>query len=66
MVLSSPQDQTSIRIEDYVNTNKVMGAAAVFGVINIVVLTALGTIFAFLYNLSAQLLGGLELTLAED
>ena len=66
MVLSSPQDQTHIRIEDYVNTNKVMGVTALIGVVNVLILTALGTIFAFLYNLSANILGGLELTLAED
>ena len=66
MVLASPQDQTPIRIEDYVNTNKVMGITALIGVINVLILTALGTIFAFLYNLSANILGGLECTLAED
>ena len=66
MVLASPQDQTPIRIEDYVNTNKVMGITALIGVVNVAILTALGTIFAFLYNLSANILGGLELTLAED
>lgn len=66
MVLASPQDQTQIRIEDFVNTNKVMGITALIGVINVLILTALGTIFAFLYNLSANILGGLELTLAED
>ena len=65
-LLSNPNDQTQIRIEDFVNTNKVMGFTALFSVINVVILTALGTIFAFLYNLSANILGGLELTLAED
>ena len=66
MILASPQDQTPVRIEDYINTNKVMGVTALFAVMNVIILTALGTIFAFLYNLSANILGGLELTLAED
>ena len=66
MLLSSDQDQTSVRLEDFVNTNKVMGFNALFSLINVVILTALGTIFEFLYNLSANILGGLELTLAED
>ncbi|WP_347349004.1 DUF3566 domain-containing protein [Nigerium sp.] len=65
-ILSSPSDQTPVRIEDFVNTNKVMGVTALIAVFNVVILTALGTIFAFLYNLSANILGGLELTLAED
>ncbi|MFV0405971.1 MAG: DUF3566 domain-containing protein [Propioniciclava sp.] len=66
MLLSNPQDQTPVKLQDFVNTNKVMGAVALLGVVNVVLLTALGTIFAFLYNLSAGILGGLELTLAED
>ncbi len=65
-VLSNPNDQTQVRIEDFVNTNKVLGVAALIAVINVVLLTALGTLTAFLYNLSATILGGLELTLAED
>jgi hypothetical protein len=65
-LLASPSDQTQVRIEDYVNTNKIMGVTALLAVINVVILTALATIFAFLYNLSANILGGLELTLAED
>ena len=65
-VLSNPNDQTQVRIEDFVNTNKVLGVAALIAVINVVLLTAIGTLTAFLYNLSANILGGLELTLAED
>ncbi len=65
-LLASPQDQTQVRIEEWVNTNKIMGVTALIAVINVVILTALATIFAFLYNLSANILGGLELTLAED
>ncbi len=65
-LLSNPNDQTQVRIEDFVNTNKVLGIAALIAVINVVLLTAIGTLTAFLYNLSANILGGLELTLAED
>ena len=65
-LLSNDQDQSPFRVEDFVNTNKVMGFTTLFAVVNVVILTALGTIFAFLYNLSASILGGLELTLAED
>ncbi len=65
-LLSNPNDQTQYRIEDFVNTNKVLGVAALIAVVNVVILTALGTLTAFLYNLSANILGGLELTLAED
>ena len=35
-------------------------------VIDVVLLTAIETLGAFLYNLAATLLGGIEVTLAED
>ena len=65
-LISSPNDASPWRIEDYLSANKVLGVTALVAVINVVLLTALGTLFAFLYNLSANILGGLELTLAED
>ena len=35
-------------------------------VIDVVLITAIATLGAFLYNMSASLLGGVEVTLAED
>jgi hypothetical protein len=43
----------------------VLGGAAVIGAVNIVLLTALCTVSAFIYNMLADLVGGLEVTLAE-
>ena len=65
-LISSPSDTTGWFIEEYVSMNKVLGITALISVINVVLMTALGTIGAFLYNLSANILGGLEVTLAED
>ena len=65
-LVSSPNDTSPWRIEDYISMNKVLGIGALIAVINVVLMTALGTIAAFLYNLSANILGGLEVTLAED
>lgn len=65
-LIANPNDTTPWRIEDYISTNRVLGVSALIAVINVVIITALGTIFAFLYNLSANVLGGLEVTLAED
>ena len=66
ILMTSDQNMTPTRVEDFINTNKLMGFTTLFAVVNVIILTALGTIFAFLYNLSANILGGLELTLAED
>lgn len=65
-IVQNPATTETWRIEDYINTNKVLGIAALLAVINVVITTALGTLVAFLYNLSSNILGGLELTLAED
>lgn len=65
-VLQSPGDSTPFRIEDYVNTQKVMGVTAFLACIDVVIFTALATLASFLYNLAATMLGGLEVTLAED
>lgn len=65
-IIQNPSNTETWRIEDYLNTNKVLGMTALIAVVNVVISTALGTVFAFLYNLSANVLGGLELTLAED
>lgn len=43
----------------------VFGGAAVIGAVNIVLFTALCTVGTFVYNLCADLVGGLEVTLAE-
>jgi Transmembrane domain of unknown function (DUF3566) len=65
-VLSTPGDTTPFRIEEYVNTQKVMGVTALLACVNVVIFTALATLGSFLYNLAATMLGGLEITLAED
>ncbi|WP_234356378.1 DUF3566 domain-containing protein [Blastococcus sp. Marseille-P5729] len=49
----------------FVTPRLVFGGAALIGAINIVLFTALATIGAYIYNLCADLAGGLEITLAE-
>jgi hypothetical protein len=50
---------------DVITPGIVFGGAAVIGAINIVLMTALATVAAFIYNLCSDLVGGLEVTLAE-
>ena len=50
---------------DVITPGVVFGAAAVIGGINVVLLTALGTVSTFIYNLCSDLVGGLEVTLSE-
>ena len=57
---------TKFNIEDYINAGRVIGLSAVLAALNVVLITAVSTLFAFLYNLAAAVIGGLEVTLAED
>src|SRR4051794_26536745 len=50
---------------DVITPGVVFGGAAIIGAINIVLLTALCTVGTFIYNLCADLVGGLEVTLSE-
>ena len=65
-VVSTPGDTTPFRIEEYIDTQKVMGVTALIACVDVVIFTALATLGSFLYNLAATMLGGLEITLAED
>ena len=56
----------SFAIEDYLGTSRVLGFTMLVAVVDVVLVTVVATLGAFLYNLAAALLGGLEVTLAED
>ncbi|MEO5709183.1 MAG: DUF3566 domain-containing protein [Nocardioidaceae bacterium] len=53
-------------VQDYVGTSRVLGFTMIVAVVDVVLITAISTLGAFLYNLAAALLGGIEVTLAED
>lgn len=53
-------------INEYVGMSRVMGITMLIAAVNVVLLTALATLGAFIYNMAASLLGGIEVTLAED
>jgi Transmembrane domain of unknown function (DUF3566) len=48
-----------------VTAKGVLGTAALIGAVNVVLFTALATLAAFIYNVCADLVGGIELTLSE-
>lgn len=51
---------------EYMKFSRAISVATVIAVVNIVLTTALATIGAFLYNLTASLVGGVHLTLADE
>lgn len=53
-------------IMDYVGLPRVISLSIVIGVIDVILITAIATLGAFLYNVSAALVGGVQLTLTDD
>ncbi|WP_296606353.1 DUF3566 domain-containing protein [Nocardioides sp.] len=60
------QDAADWDVEKYVGLSRVMGFTILVSVVDVVLITAIATLGAFLYNMSAALVGGVEVTLAED
>ncbi len=60
------QADNPFTIQDYLGTDRVIGFTMLVAVIDVVLLTAIATLAAFLYNMSAALLGGIDITLVED
>ncbi|WP_432488087.1 DUF3566 domain-containing protein [Kineococcus sp. SYSU DK018] len=58
--------EVDVNLLDYLGFGKVLSLATVIAVVDVVLLTALSTITAFLYNVSAALVGGLDVTLSDD
>nr|WP_241769794.1 DUF3566 domain-containing protein [Cellulosimicrobium sp. MM] len=58
--------ETDVDIRQYVAFGRVISIATLLGVVNVVIITALSTIMAFLYNIVAALVGGVHLTLTDD
>ncbi|HYN75747.1 MAG TPA: DUF3566 domain-containing protein [Candidatus Limnocylindria bacterium] len=57
---------SSVSVVEIFSLRRVMGIALMLSVVQVVLITALATLGAFLYNLAAGLVGGVEVTLAED
>ncbi|WP_110180848.1 DUF3566 domain-containing protein [Nocardioides solisilvae] len=65
--VADPKDSPSaFDITEYVGMSRVLGFTALVAVVDVILLTAIATLGAFLYNMAAALLGGVEVTLAED
>jgi hypothetical protein len=64
-VLGTPTGEP-FRVENYINTGKVMGFTTLLACADVLIITALATLGSFLYNIAATLLGGLEVTLASE
>jgi hypothetical protein len=58
-------NNTSGSTTELVSSGTIFGGALLIGLVNIALLTAMATIGAFVYNLTTDLIGGVEVTLAD-
>lgn len=65
-IVSSGENESTFDIRDYVGMGRVLGFTLIIAVVDVILLTAIATLTAFLYNMAASLLGGVEVTLSED
>jgi hypothetical protein len=65
-VVGNAEGDGSINLTQYLQTWRVLGFSALVSVLNVVLLTLIGTVCAYIYNLAASIYGGIEMTLAED
>ena len=64
-VLSS-NNGSPFDLMDYIGLGRVVSLSIVVGVIDVILMTAISTLGAFLYNVCSSLVGGLQLTLTDD
>lgn len=63
--ITSSQGSAGTNISSWFNESRILGYTGMLGALNIVLITALSTIGAVIYNLIAKTFGGIEVTLRE-
>ena len=58
--------QQRFDIMDFIGLGRVLSLSIVIAVIDVILITAIATLGAFLYNVSSALVGGVQLTLTDD
>jgi hypothetical protein len=64
--LTSGEREQGTDLMQYLGFSRVMGITAILAAVNVVLITALLTLAAFLYNITATLVGGLHVTLSDE
>lgn len=65
-VLNTTNGATKFDLMDYIGLGRVASLAVVIAVIDVLLMTAITTLGAFLYNVCSSLVGGLQITLTDD
>ncbi len=63
--VTSSQDSNGVNAAKWFTASRILSYTALLGALNIVLITAMSTIGAVVYNLTSRLIGGVEVTLRE-
>jgi hypothetical protein len=63
--ITSSQSSGGFNLSTYLSASRVLGYTGLLGAVNVVLITALSTVGSVLYNITADLAGGVEITLKE-
>jgi hypothetical protein len=63
--LTSAKNQAGTNVSSWFSASRVLGYTGMLGALNIVLITAMSTVGAVIYNLIAHTIGGIEVTLRE-
>jgi hypothetical protein len=63
--VTSSQDSSGVNAAKWFTASRILSYTALLGALNIVLITAMSTIGAVVYNLTSRLIGGVEVTLRE-
>jgi hypothetical protein len=57
---------TGVDLVELLSFSRVIGGALIIAAVEVILVSLLATIFAFMYNLSVGITGGLEVVLSDD
>jgi hypothetical protein len=65
-LLNTTSGAKEFDLMDYIGLGRVVSLSIVIAVIDVILMTAIATLGAFLYNVCSSLVGGLQITLTDD
>lgn len=66
LIRSIVGEESKVDVLQFVEFNRVVALSTLIAIVNMVLITALSTIMAFIYNIVAAMVGGIHLTLTDD
>lgn len=64
--VTGAQDGEGFDLPEFLSLSRVLGFTTLVTLVNVVLMTALATLGAYLYNLASSLAGGLDIVLGDD